>query len=98
MIILLYIYFLLIFCFSLNRDYNNDVNIRAASVILLHQIINQDKKFGTIFLPNILQKLEKYKNKRYFNYSYIHKIKHRIMQILLIIQPILTKVTKYIFI
>ncbi|KOX69854.1 putative methyltransferase TARBP1 [Melipona quadrifasciata] len=72
-------------------DHNNDVNIRAASVILLHQIINQDKRFGTIFLPIVLQKLEKYKNKRYFNHSYIHKIKHRIMQILLIIQPILTK-------
>ncbi|XP_016918627.3 uncharacterized protein LOC108001866 isoform X2 [Apis cerana] len=68
-----------------------DYNIRATSVILLHKIINEDKEFASIFLPIILQKLEKYKNKRYFNYSYIHKIKHRIMQILLIMQPILAK-------
>ncbi|XP_043584923.1 uncharacterized protein LOC122568806 isoform X1 [Bombus pyrosoma] len=72
-------------------DHNNDANVRAASVILLHQIINEDREFGSTFLPTILQKLEKYKNKRYFNHSYIHKIKHRIMQTLLIIQPILTK-------
>ncbi|KOC69711.1 putative methyltransferase TARBP1 [Habropoda laboriosa] len=72
-------------------DYNNEANIRATSVVLLHKIINEDKKYASVFLPIILQKLEKYKNKRYFNHSYIHKIKHRIMQILLIIQPVLTK-------
>ncbi|CAK9805252.1 Probable methyltransferase TARBP1 [Anthophora plagiata] len=72
-------------------DYNNDANIRATSVVLLHRIINEDETFASTFLPIILQKLEKYKNKRYFNHSYIHKIKHRIMQILLIMQPVLTK-------
>ncbi|XP_017761704.1 PREDICTED: uncharacterized protein LOC108551871 [Eufriesea mexicana] len=72
-------------------DHSNDINIRAASVVLLHKIINEDTEFASIFLPKILQKLDKYKHKRYFNHSYMHKIKHRIMQILLIIQPRLTK-------
>ncbi|XP_076181951.1 tRNA (guanosine(18)-2'-O)-methyltransferase TARBP1 [Ptiloglossa arizonensis] len=72
-------------------DHNNDASIRILSVILLHRIISSDKGYASIFLPMVLQKLEKYKNKRYFNHSYIHKIKHRIMQVLLILQPILNK-------
>ncbi|XP_076647010.1 tRNA (guanosine(18)-2'-O)-methyltransferase TARBP1 [Halictus rubicundus] len=73
-------------------DHNNDGSIRALSVILLHRTITVDVEYATGFLPIVLQKLEEYKNKRYFNHSYIHKIKHRIMQILLVLQPILNEV------
>ncbi|XP_034196390.2 tRNA (guanosine(18)-2'-O)-methyltransferase TARBP1 isoform X1 [Osmia lignaria lignaria] len=72
-------------------DYNNDNSVRALSIILLYKIINADKEYASMLLPIVLQKLEKFRNKRYFNHSYIHKIKHRIMQILLILQPILNK-------
>nr|XP_034196395.1 probable methyltransferase TARBP1 isoform X5 [Osmia lignaria] len=72
-------------------DYNNDTSVRALSIILLYKIINADKEYASMLLPIVLQKLEKFRNKRYFNHSYIHKIKHRIMQILLILQPILNK-------
>ncbi|XP_076749120.1 uncharacterized protein LOC143422408 [Xylocopa sonorina] len=70
---------------------NDDYYIRAISAVMLHKIVSEDRKYTKTFLQIILQKLEKYKNKRYFNHSYIHKIKHRIMQILLIIQPVLFK-------
>ncbi|XP_012146742.2 tRNA (guanosine(18)-2'-O)-methyltransferase TARBP1 isoform X1 [Megachile rotundata] len=72
-------------------DYNNDTNVRALSIILLYKIISANTEYASTFLPVVLQKLEKYRNKRYFNHSYIHKIKHRIMQILLILQPVLNK-------
>ncbi|XP_017876975.1 uncharacterized protein LOC108623164 [Ceratina calcarata] len=72
-------------------DCNDDVNVRAMSVILLHKIINEDKTYASTFLPRVLTKLEEYKNKRHFSNSYVHKIKHRIMQILLVIQPTLNK-------
>ncbi|XP_015438417.1 PREDICTED: uncharacterized protein LOC107193477 [Dufourea novaeangliae] len=66
-----------------------DASIRAVSFLLLHKIITADVEFASAFLSLVLQKLEEYKNKRYFNHSYIHKIKHRLMQTLLILQPIL---------
>ncbi|XP_076632949.1 tRNA (guanosine(18)-2'-O)-methyltransferase TARBP1 isoform X1 [Colletes latitarsis] len=72
-------------------DHDNYTSIRVLSVVLLHEIISADIEYTSTFLPIVLQKLEKYKNKRYFNHSYIHKIKHRIMQILLILQPTLNK-------
>ncbi|XP_054004821.1 uncharacterized protein LOC128890398 isoform X1 [Hylaeus anthracinus] len=72
-------------------DHNNEASIRILSVLLLHKIINTDVKYASMFLPILLKKLEKYKNKRYFHHSYIHKIKHRIMQVLLILQPTLNK-------
>ncbi|CAL7944642.1 unnamed protein product [Xylocopa violacea] len=71
--------------------HNDDYYIRAVSAVLLHKIISEDRKYASMLLQIILQKLENYKNKRYFNHSYVHKIKHRIMQILLIIQPVLFK-------
>nr|XP_033329687.1 probable methyltransferase TARBP1 isoform X1 [Megalopta genalis] len=73
-------------------DHNSDASIRALSVTLLHKTITADVKFASVFLPIVLQKLEEYKNKRYFNHSYTHKIKHRIMQTLLILHPILNEV------
>nr|XP_031838654.1 uncharacterized protein LOC116429639 [Nomia melanderi] len=73
-------------------DHNNDASIRALSVILLHKIITTDVEFIPAFLPIVLQKLEEYKNKRYFNNSYAHKMKHRIMQTLLILQPVLNEI------
>ncbi|XP_076301824.1 tRNA (guanosine(18)-2'-O)-methyltransferase TARBP1 isoform X2 [Lasioglossum baleicum] len=72
-------------------DHNNDGSIRALSVILLHKTITADVEFATAFFPIVLQKLGEYKNKRYFNHSYTHRIKHRIMQILLVLQPILNE-------
>lgn len=78
-----------------NRDHNNDAAIRAKAIVLLHKIINHlELNYATIIVPLILEILEKYKNKRYFNNSYIHKLKHRLIQILLILEPVLSEVSE----
>lgn len=79
---------------STNRDYNNDATVRAHATTLLHRIIcRPDVNYATAVAPLIFETLEKYRNKRYFNDSYIHKLKHRLMQILLILEPVMSKVS-----
>ncbi|XP_029666388.1 uncharacterized protein LOC115237466 [Formica exsecta] len=73
-------------------DHNNDAAVRAEATVLLHKIINHlELNYAAVIVPLILEILEKYKNKRYFNDSYLHKLKHRLMQILLILEPVLTE-------
>ncbi|XP_070154969.1 probable methyltransferase TARBP1 [Polyergus mexicanus] len=73
-------------------DHNNDAAVRAEATILLHKIISHlELNYAAVIVPLILEILEKYKNKRYFNDSYLHKLKHRLMQILLILEPVLTE-------
>jgi len=80
--------------FFINRDHNNDAAIRAEAIILLHRIIsNPELNYTTIFVRLILDVLEKNKTKRYFKDSPLHKLKHRIMQVLLILEPVLIKVS-----
>ncbi|TGZ50372.1 hypothetical protein DBV15_11457, partial [Temnothorax longispinosus] len=70
-------------------DYNNDAAIRAEAVILLQRIINSELNYAPTLVQLILDALEKNKTKRYFNDSSLHKLKHRTMQILLILEPML---------
>ncbi|XP_011858439.1 PREDICTED: uncharacterized protein LOC105555992 isoform X2 [Vollenhovia emeryi] len=72
-------------------DYNNDTAIRAEAVILLHRIIHSEVNYTVTFVRLILDTLEKHATKRYFNDSPLHKLKHRAMQILLILEPLLNK-------
>ncbi|XP_011690186.1 PREDICTED: uncharacterized protein LOC105451442 isoform X2 [Wasmannia auropunctata] len=73
-------------------DYNNDAAIRAQAIILLHRIINNsESNYAATFVRLILDALEKNKTKRYFKDSPLHKLKHRIMQVLLILEPVLNK-------
>ncbi|XP_032671611.1 uncharacterized protein LOC116844322 isoform X2 [Odontomachus brunneus] len=69
-------------------DHNNDAAVRALATILLHRTARNS---ATTVLPLIFEMLEKHKNKRYFNDSYIHKLKHRLMQILLILEPVMNE-------
>ncbi|XP_020300131.1 uncharacterized protein LOC109863885 isoform X2 [Pseudomyrmex gracilis] len=72
-------------------DQSNDTAIRAQAVILLHKIVSHLKSNNVAIVSCILEMLDKYKNKRHFNDSYIHKLKHRLMQILLMLEPVLSK-------
>ncbi|KAK0181432.1 hypothetical protein PV327_003720 [Microctonus hyperodae] len=68
-----------------------DVLFRAECILLLLRVMNsvgaQYFSVNTVlFFTSILVNL---KNKRYFADSNIHRIKHRVMQLLLIIQPLL---------
>ncbi|EZA56834.1 putative methyltransferase TARBP1 [Ooceraea biroi] len=73
-------------------NYNNDAAVRAQATVVLHRIISYPElNYLTKIMSLILEILEKYKNKRYFNDSYLHKLKHRLMQILLILEPILNE-------
>ncbi|KYN44609.1 putative methyltransferase TARBP1 [Trachymyrmex septentrionalis] len=73
-------------------DHNNDAAIRAEAVILLHRIIsNPECNCAASFGQSVLNELIKNKTKRYFKDSPLHKLKHRIMQILLILEPVLSK-------
>ncbi|KAL6253772.1 hypothetical protein P5V15_015576 [Pogonomyrmex californicus] len=72
-------------------DNNNDIAIRAEAVILLHKIISHPEiKYVETFTRIVINALEQNKNRRYFKDSILHKLKHRLMQILLILEPILT--------
>ncbi|KAK2576673.1 hypothetical protein KPH14_005334 [Odynerus spinipes] len=70
-------------------DHNIDATVRAQAVILLHKIITTKRENAQIFLHSVLAELEKSKNKRYFKDSHLHRVKHRLMQILLILEPVL---------
>ncbi|XP_050458983.1 uncharacterized protein LOC126855407 isoform X2 [Cataglyphis hispanica] len=71
---------------------DHDAAIRAEATVLLHKIISHlELNYAAVIVPLILAILEKYKNKRYFNDSYLHKLKHRLMQILLILEPVLSE-------
>lgn len=84
-----------IFCYySINRDQNNDTAVRVLAIVLLHTMVSyQELNYAATIMPLILELLEKYKNKRYFKDSYIHNLKHRLMQILLILEPVLNDVS-----
>jgi len=80
-----------------NRNYYNDTAIRAQAIVLLHRIINHPElNYTTKIIPLVFEIFEKFKNKRYFNDSYIHKLKHRLMQTLLILEPVLNEVCECI--
>ncbi|EFN85513.1 Probable methyltransferase TARBP1 [Harpegnathos saltator] len=73
-------------------DHNNDAAVRASAMIILHRIVSiPELNYVMTIVPLIFETLEEYKNKRYFNDSYIHKLKHRLMQILLILEPVMSK-------
>ncbi|KAI4486649.1 hypothetical protein M0804_006019 [Polistes exclamans] len=74
---------------SLNIDYNIDATVKAHAVILFHKIITENPKYALIFWQLVSEELKKYTNKRYFKDSYLHRIKHRLMQILLLLEPLL---------
>ncbi|XP_014488611.1 PREDICTED: uncharacterized protein LOC106751882 isoform X2 [Dinoponera quadriceps] len=76
----------------LTLDHNNDAAVRASATILLHRIVSYPVlNYATTVVPLIFEMLDKYRNKRYFNDSYIHKLKHRLMQILLILEPVMSE-------
>ncbi|XP_012234605.2 probable methyltransferase TARBP1 [Linepithema humile] len=82
----------------LELDCSNDAEVRAQAIILLYKLIIKDSRiqnpgldFAEISVSFILEILNKYRNKRYFNDSFIHKLKQRVMQILLILEPILNE-------
>ncbi|XP_070524773.1 probable methyltransferase TARBP1 isoform X2 [Cardiocondyla obscurior] len=77
-------------------DYNNDAAIRAEAIILLHRIIHPELNYATTFVQLILDALEKNKTKRYFNDSFLHKLKHRTMQALLILEPVLNEESAFL--
>ncbi|XP_015174390.1 PREDICTED: uncharacterized protein LOC107065317 [Polistes dominula] len=76
---------------SMNIDYNIDATVKAHAVILLHKIISKNPEFALIFWQFVNEELKKYIDKRYFKDSYIHRVKHRLMQILLLLEPVLNK-------
>ncbi|XP_039313554.1 uncharacterized protein LOC105193761 isoform X2 [Solenopsis invicta] len=76
-------------------DSNNDTAIRAEAIVLLHRIISYSESDCIAYVNNhaqtLLDTLKTNKTKRYFNDSPLHKFKHRIMQILLILEPALSE-------
>lgn len=68
--------------------------MRAQATILLHKIITKKPEYASIFLHSVLAELEKNKNKRYFKDSHLHRVKHRLIQILLVLEPLLNMVIK----
>ncbi|OXU28380.1 hypothetical protein TSAR_002234 [Trichomalopsis sarcophagae] len=73
----------------INRQCNIDAAIRAAAVLQLIKALQNDNKNAALLLPLILKKLLAIQKKRYFADSQLHRLKHRLMQILLILQPYL---------
>lgn len=85
--------YIIFFCFVFS-DYNNDAIVRAQATILLHKIITKKPEYANTFLHFVLAELEKNKNKRYFKDSHLHRIKHRLVQTLLVLEPVLNMVIK----
>ncbi|XP_036151332.1 uncharacterized protein LOC105836856 isoform X3 [Monomorium pharaonis] len=77
-------------------DHNNDAAIRAEAIVLLHKIINYSESDCVVAFADthgqvLINALKTKKTNRYFNDSPLHKLKHRVMQILLILEPALSK-------
>ncbi|XP_012266900.2 probable methyltransferase TARBP1 isoform X2 [Athalia rosae] len=71
---------------------NINAAIRANAVILLHKMIIDEPLHAVRLLPMMIAVLNEKQNKRYFGDSQIHRQKNRIMQVLLVLQPILEQV------
>lgn len=84
----------LIYC--INRDYHNDAAVRVEAIVLLYKIINNpDLNYAAEIMPLMVDMLEKHKERRYFKDSQLHKLKYRLMQSLLILEPVLNEVREY---
>ncbi|XP_012273823.1 probable methyltransferase TARBP1 isoform X2 [Orussus abietinus] len=68
-----------------------NTTVRARAVILLHNILCQNSDCGLKILPLVIEKLEESTGKRYYGDSYLHRIKHRLLQVLLLIEPMIHK-------
>ena len=66
--------------------------IRAAAVSQLCMALQKNNENASLFLPLVLEKLLAFQGKRYYADSQLHRLKHRLMQVLLILQPYLSKV------
>ncbi|XP_034942852.1 probable methyltransferase TARBP1 isoform X2 [Chelonus insularis] len=64
-----------------------DLQFRAKSITIYMKILHNITNYNDIknILLFLISKLKKYENKRYFENSSIHKIKHRVMQLLLLL-------------
>lgn len=72
-----------------NMNVNTTAATRAHAVTLLHKMITDDPAHGVQLLPLFATQLNESQNKRYFGDSQMHRLKNRIMQVLLVLQPIL---------
>lgn len=72
-----------------------DVIFRAHCTLILLNKMSLDKESSTArtLVLNFLKILKKYQDKRYYGDSTMHRMKHRIMQLLLLIQPALDPLT-----
>lgn len=73
-------------------NYNNDGEIRARGIILLHRAVCENEEFASECFHDTVKILKKYKSKRYFADSNSHRIQQRICQVLLILEPSLNPV------
>lgn len=77
------------------RDLIVDTAIRAQSAIILCNFMKSPNaaEFRANLLTDLLSLLGQNKNKRYFDNSHLHRLKHRVMQTLLILEPFLNEVS-----
>ncbi|KAL6253769.1 hypothetical protein P5V15_012171 [Pogonomyrmex californicus] len=72
-------------------DHNDFVATRVEAIIILHKIISySEAKYGEIFARHVIHKLVQNKMQLYERLP-LYKVQHRQMQILLILEPILSK-------
>lgn len=85
------------YCYDVNFCSKNDLRVyvdtlfRADSVFLIINALQSNQKYGSVsekeddivFL--LLSTLKAHQNKRYYNDSHLHRVKHRVMQLLLVI-------------
>ncbi|KAH0539284.1 uncharacterized protein LOC123259258 [Cotesia glomerata] len=86
------------YCYDVNFCGKNDIRVyvetlfRAESVFLIIEALKSNQKSVSEkeddIVEMLLSILEAHRNKRYYNDSNLHKIKHRVMQLLLVIASI----------
>lgn len=78
------------------RNISNDATIRAHAVTLLYKMITDDQKHAVEMLPLLYAKLTESQTNQNLEDSQLHHLQNRIMQVLLVLQPMLEKVSRHI--
>lgn len=69
---------------------------RAHAITFLHKMITDDPTHASKLVKLMIAKLDKIRTEQDLERSQKHLIEHRIMQVVLILQPILETVSKFI--
>ncbi|XP_043277155.1 uncharacterized protein [Venturia canescens] len=77
----------------LHSNIGKDISIRCRAVIAMMEFLGEPKELNSTFREKMLQEilliLKNHRNKRYFDNSHVHRLKHRAMQALLVLEPYL---------